>query len=204
MMAVSSQQEQHTKKGSHNPTNRLTQLVVRAQGGDRLATSALFETFKQSIMNYCFMHANGDRDHAKDLTQETFVRAFSKLSTLRDPARFRAWLYAIAHRICQNQGNSTTRYRQVLDAFELEMDVQLDGEDKLSRERRIQCVRELVANLADDQLRAIVQLKYTEPEHTTREIAAKLNIPHGTVTVKLMRFRAAIKQRLIVALRQVQ
>jgi DNA-directed RNA polymerase specialized sigma24 family protein len=43
-------------------------------------------------------------------------------------------------------------------------------------------------------------LKCGEPEHTTREIAARLGVPHGTVTSRLVRFRAAIKRELLRAM----
>jgi len=57
-------------------------------------------------------------------------------------------------------------------------------------------VRRVLAHVADKRLREIVQLKYGDREHTTRQIAEKLSIPHGTVTVKLMRFRATIRRDL--------
>ena len=50
--------------------------------------------------------------------------------------------------------------------------------------------------LAAPLVHQIAMLKYREPEHTTRQIAEQLGIPHGTVTVKLMRFRAAVRREL--------
>ena len=40
---------------------------------------------------------------AEDLTQETFLRAHTKLSTLDDPARLSAWLYRIATNVCYDR-----------------------------------------------------------------------------------------------------
>ena len=57
-------------------------------------------------------------------------------------------------------------------------------------------VQQILEGVPDPTLKQIVTLKYGEPEHTTREISASLGIPHGTVTVKLMRFRDAVKREL--------
>lgn len=72
-----------------------------------------------------------------------------------------------------------------------------DALDALGREARIAVVQRALADITDDTVRKIATLRYTEPEHTTQAIADKLGIPPGTVTVKLMRFRAAIRRDLM-------
>jgi len=171
-------------------------LVRAAQQGDRAASRALFDRFQKGVMGYCLLSAKGDRERAKDLAQETFARAFRSLTGLTEPERFQGWLFTIAANVCRNRGEQESRQRQVLDALAVEREVELPAEDKESRERRIALVQRLLAGVADEKLRRIVILKYGEPEHTTREIAAKLDVPHGTVTVKLMRFRDAVKRDL--------
>lgn len=70
-------------------------LVVRAQGGDLAAFQELYNSFGNKILNYVY-RLTGSRADAEDITQDTFVLAFRKLSTLQDPARFQGWLYRIA------------------------------------------------------------------------------------------------------------
>lgn len=138
-----------------------------------------------------------------DLTQETFTRVFSRLDTLRDPDRFTGWLFAIAANVCRTQLSRAGRARELVDAFALEQDRHVQADDARARERRIALVQRLLAKIEDRTLRKIVNLKYAEPEHTTRQIAAQLDIPHGTVTVKLSRFRAAVRRDLARALLEV-
>jgi RNA polymerase sigma-70 factor (ECF subfamily) len=177
----------------------LASLVRAAQRGGRAAQRALFDQHHASVVAYCMVAAGGDRDAALDLAQETFARAFSSLPQLRELDRFSGWLFSIAANTCRTRLGQARKRRTLLELFALEQEA-APPDDAHAREVRIEVVRRVIGELPDDQLKQIVQLKYGEPERTTREIAAELGIPHGTVTVKLMRFRAAIKRQLLGAL----
>jgi RNA polymerase sigma-70 factor (ECF subfamily) len=179
--------------GARWPVER---LVEAAREGDERASRRLFDRYRDSVMGYCVLSTDGDRDRAKDLVQQSFITVFEKLGQLEDPANFSSWLWTIVRRTCADHGNRRSRHTEILDLFELNRDVVLAHEDKRVRERRIECVHEILETIEDEKLERIVEMKYTEPEHTTREIAEELDIPHGTVTVKLMRFREAIEDEL--------
>jgi RNA polymerase sigma factor (sigma-70 family) len=70
-------------------------LVPRALAGDRDAFAAIYDRYADRIHDFCRSMLR-DADEAADVTQETFVRAWQHLASLRDPARLRAWLYSIA------------------------------------------------------------------------------------------------------------
>jgi RNA polymerase sigma-70 factor (ECF subfamily) len=173
-------------------------LVRNAAQGDRAAQQDLFDRHQPGVLGYCLLACNGDRDRALELTQETFLRALSSLRQLQEPARFRSWLVAIAANLCRKRGAQEARRREVLAAARLSLDaVSADENEPQAREARIALVQRLLSRIEDPNVRAVVSLKYGEPEHTTREIAASLGLPHGTVTSRLARFRAAIKRELL-------
>jgi RNA polymerase sigma-70 factor (ECF subfamily) len=71
------------------------QRVERARQGDRQAFAALVERYWQRV--YRWLHGLTLRPHlAEDLTQETFLRAWSALATLRQEGGFLSWLFRIA------------------------------------------------------------------------------------------------------------
>ena len=84
-----------------------------------------------------------------------------------------------------------------MDGFLLEHDVHLESPDTVERTQRDEVVRRALESIEGEPMRSIALLKYTDPEHTTRQIAEKLGIPHGTVTVTLVRFRKKFKAHLI-------
>lgn len=151
-------------------------------------------------MGYCLLACNGDRERALELTQETFLRALSSLQQLREWGRFRAWLISIAANLCRTSGAQEARRRELLDLAQLSLHADLVIDEPHQRESRIALVQRVLSRVEDPGVRAVVSLKYGEPEHTTREIAVRLGLPHGTVTSRLVRFRAAIKRELLRAI----
>lgn len=180
-------------------TRFLATMVPRAAQGEELACRALFVRYHPPLMAFCLWSTRGERDRAKDLAQDVLAACFQRLAELKDPARFRGWLFTIAANHCQRQLGREKRRGELLERFLLEQEAgPLDpGPDHDERE---QVLAQLVTQLDDEPLRRILKLKYGEPEHTTREIAEALGIPHGTVTVKLMRARAQLKRQLLQAL----
>jgi RNA polymerase sigma-70 factor (ECF subfamily) len=172
-------------------------LVRSAARGNRVAQRALFDRHHRGVMGYCLLACNRDRDRALELTQETFLRALSSLQQLQDWGRFRGWLFSIAANLCRSRGAQDARRRELLAAAQLSLDAAPANDEPEQREAQIALVQRLLSRVEDPEVRAVVSLKYGEPEHTTREIAARLGLPHGTVTSRLVRFRAAIKRELL-------
>lgn len=187
-----------------SPTSS-AELVRRARNGDESSARELFDRYRKPVLGHCMVSTDGDRDAAKDLLQESFAKVFDHLDDLENPDQFSSWLWTIVRRACADRGSQRSRHREVLERFAFERDVFEEGAgaDKELRERRIACVQRILDDVDDEQLEAIVKMKYTPPEHTTREIAEELDMPHGTVTVKLMRFRESIEDELTEALRDV-
>lgn len=77
-------------------------LATRARAGDAEAFGALYERHAPGVYDF-LARLLRDRVAAEDLTQTTFLRAFERRETLRDPARVRSWLYATAHNLAMNQ-----------------------------------------------------------------------------------------------------
>jgi RNA polymerase sigma-70 factor (ECF subfamily) len=73
------------------------ELVGRAQGGDRAAFEALVRRTGRLVFARLYLDT-GDPHKAEDLVQDTFLLAFRSIGQLKDPAGFRPWLLAIAHR----------------------------------------------------------------------------------------------------------
>ncbi|MBI2299061.1 MAG: sigma-70 family RNA polymerase sigma factor [Armatimonadetes bacterium] len=83
-----------------------TDLVLAARRGDRRAAEALLEGRRRWVFVRC-LRATGDPHAAEDVTQEVLVRAFERLSQLRRPAAFGAWLGRILARCCAERLEQT-------------------------------------------------------------------------------------------------
>jgi RNA polymerase sigma-70 factor (ECF subfamily) len=91
----------------------VTDLVERAQGGERRAYGELVRRFEGAV--YAAVRQRlPDRTEAEDVTQEVFIHGFRKLAQLRDPRCFGGWLRRTAMRLALNRA---TR-RRVCQRFE--------------------------------------------------------------------------------------
>jgi RNA polymerase sigma-70 factor, ECF subfamily len=75
--------------------DRDADLVAQAQRGGEAAFRALFDANKRRVYSLC-LRMTGDSADAEDLTQETFLKAFRKISTFRGESTFSTWLHRLA------------------------------------------------------------------------------------------------------------
>ncbi|MGD8564089.1 MAG: RNA polymerase sigma factor [Desulfarculaceae bacterium] len=73
----------------------MTSLVEDAGQGDRQALEKLAEIFWVDVFRMIYYRTQSKED-AEDLTQDVFLRAFANLGKLREPGRFKPWLFGIA------------------------------------------------------------------------------------------------------------
>ena len=74
------------------------ELVVRAKRGDESAWAELHEKYCSRTEAVCFRVVR-DYETARDLAQETFLKAWRKIKGFREKCAFSSWLYRIAHNI---------------------------------------------------------------------------------------------------------
>ena len=102
----------HNATGSQDTESQLTQLVEKARDGNRLAFNQLIDRYQGDIYRMIYYRIHRQMD-AEDLTQDVFVRAYRSIARLREPQRFRSWLYTIA----VNRVNDYLRKKRVRSIF---------------------------------------------------------------------------------------
>jgi RNA polymerase sigma-70 factor (ECF subfamily) len=136
----------------------------------------------------------GDPDLADDLCQEAFLRALRRVSKLRDPARFPAWLYRIAENTVRDHLRSVARrrnrvtYTDRLEEFDTSAPAVEDPARREAAERLLAAIRNLPARLRDPLLlRHSSDLSYAE-------IARVLGISENAVQVRIFRARKKLRE----------
>ena len=78
---------------------RDTEVVASIVAGDPNGLATAYDRYADPLFKYCKSLLSDPAD-AADAVQDTFVIAASRLDGLREPERFRAWLYAVARNEC--------------------------------------------------------------------------------------------------------
>ena len=171
-------------------------LIRRAQKGDQDAFAALVEEHQRFVYNLA-LRVLKDENEALDLTQETFVRAWTALPNFRGQSQFRTWLYRITTNLCYNRLPNLRRSLNHLGDDSME-DIPETMVDNPVREIESGEIREHL-HKAIDQLDAnyklLITLRY-QNELSYDEIAATLNLPLGTVKTGIFRAKEQLRKSL--------
>ncbi len=103
-----------------------TDLVVRAQGGDKGAFGLLAGTIADRFLAVA-RRILRDRDLAEDATQQALLAIWRDLPRLRDPARFEAWSYRLLVRACYAEGRKSRRWAPNLKLLSVDEPMVVDG-----------------------------------------------------------------------------
>ena len=157
----------------------------------------LFERYKDAAVRTAYL-ITGNRSICEDIVQETFVKCYKCLASLRNPGAFEAWFYRILTRIAWEYAKRTGREVPRDDIAQAADEINADvSAEKYAQSERNRVLYAEIARLAPGQ-RAAVVLYYFNGL-STKEIAMALNCFEGTVESRLYNARQTLKRNLETA-----
>jgi RNA polymerase sigma-70 factor (ECF subfamily) len=174
-----------------------TELVTRAQSGDRNAFSTLVCSHAHGVLNVVYRMC-GDMQVAEDAAQEAFIQAWLRLQSYRPQASFRNWLYRIA---VNTAIDMLRKEKRILPGAVEDLnltDASPGPETLVTHSERTEMVQDAVLALPDAS-RAVLVLREFEGL-SYQEIAEALDIPVGTVMSRLNYARKLLREKLEVQL----
>jgi RNA polymerase sigma-70 factor (ECF subfamily) len=166
-------------------------LAIRARRGDKEAFDEIVLTFERPLFYYVRRLVESDED-AWDVLQQTWVKAFRGLGSLRETKRFRIWLYAIAHCTVMSHHRASYRSQAVVDeAFGPETANEADAPPNPEDAERVH----LALAQLDPDFRAVLTLRFLE-QLSVEETAEIIGVPNGTVKSRLFHAKKALKKVL--------
>jgi len=133
---------------------------------------------------------------AEDVAQEALLRAFRKISGLRDPHKFRSWLVRMTFRMALDRTREQRRRAQRETLWAAPEARPMDpSAEQVAASREFQVRLERALSELPDRLRLVVLLNAIEG-HTIDEIASILAVPAGTVKSRLFEARRQLTRKL--------
>ena len=171
-------------------------LIQRAQKGDHDAFATLVDEHQRYVYNLA-LRVVKDENEALDLTQETFVRAWTALPNFKGQSQFRTWLYRIVTNLCYNRLPNLRKSLNDLGDDVMEEIPEpnfntpaLEFESNETRRNLYQAIDDLDANY-----KILITLRY-QNELSYDEIASTLNLPLGTVKTGIFRAKEQLRKSL--------
>ncbi|HSJ89665.1 MAG TPA: sigma-70 family RNA polymerase sigma factor [Anaerolineales bacterium] len=171
-------------------------LIRRAQKGDQDAFAALVDEHQRYVYNLAFRVLK-DENEALDLTQETFVRAWTALPNFRGQSQFRTWLYRIVTNLCYNRLPNLRRSLNdlgddVMDEIP-ESTLHSPANQFETSETRTHLHHAIDGLETNHKL--LLTLRY-QHELSYEDIASTLNLPLGTVKTGIFRAKEQLRKSL--------
>ena len=174
------------------------QLIQQILAGDGSAFGDLVQKHQKSVHALAWREI-GDYHIAEEITQDTFLQVYNKLSDLRDPNLFAGWLHAIAKRRCIAWLRKKKLVMQSLELVSDDLIEKIDyssylaeQREKESAERRREIVENLLEKLPETE-RTTMILHYLG-EMSCKAISKYLGVSLNTVKSRLNRARNRLKQ----------
>jgi len=165
------------------------ELVARSKTGDTESFNQLVKRWERPIFALAYRTLGREED-ARDVTQETFLRAFRALPGFKGDAKFSSWLYRIALNLCRDWMRRDRRAPMVAvpegtEIHELAAEKQHvpSVEDLAARAELASAVAAAMSLLPPEQRSAVILKEYQGL--TFQEIADLMNCPLSTAKTRL-------------------
>lgn len=173
------------------------QLITRTQHGDSEAFNPLVVKYQSRIYTHILGRIK-DREIAKDLTQDTFFKAFVSILSFRGDSAFYSWLYRIAENTCID---FLRKQKAKYDIIPLHIvnehhitDTHPDTHDTLQRQELQRILKAAIQHLPSTRKRVFL-LRYVQ-ELSIKKIATVIDRSEGTVKTHLYKAHHQLRDLL--------
>ena len=177
--------------------SRLVDLIIRAQQGDKNALEELYVDIFNSVFRLALRMVKNPED-AEDITQEVYITVQEKISDLREPKAFYAWVNQITANKCNhilNKYKGIAKFDDEDEILALIDDDPANMPDKaLDDEATRKLIMDVIDNLPDNQRTCIILFYYAQ--FTVVQIAEALETNENTIKTRLSVARAKIRKAL--------
>ncbi len=187
MYVESARMAEMLDSAARNEVTEISQLVRRAQRGDAIAFGSLHARFVKSV--HAVLLARLPSSDADDGTQETFLLAWKRLDSLRDPETVGAWLHSIARNLATDKRRAASATNEPQHEATARVERPAAERDEL-RERVMKHLRSL-----PDAYKETLTMRLVEGL-SGPEIAAATGLTPGSVRVNLSRGMEKLRELL--------
>ena len=171
-------------------------LAKLIQEGDVEKFGLLMERYSAKLFRYGKKFLSND-DNIEDVVQDVFIKTYQNIKSFDITQRFSPWIYRIAHNTYINAIKKQNSGPMYLFDFDTLVSHTVVEENPIIKEREQKEIKEVVdkgLKEIEPKYREILVLYYIE-DFSYKEIADILQIPVGTVGVRIMRAKEILKEK---------
>ncbi len=175
-------------------------LVHRIVAGEKTAFNSLMEKYQEMVYFFILRYIH-DESLAYDLTQETFIKVYTKAASFNKKYRFKTWLYQIALNLCRDHSRkhalktffSLSNPKQHKDVINSVTDKRSTEQD-YEQSSEVEILREAIAELPHKLKTALILFALEEKNQS--ECAEILGVSKKTVETRVYRAKKQLEKNL--------
>ncbi|WP_027392445.1 RNA polymerase sigma factor [Aquimarina latercula] len=174
----------------HLSDEELVEKIVSKE--NTMMFSEIYDRYAHKVYNKCFGFVKS-KDEAKDLTQDVFLKLFTKLHSYKRQSKFSTWLYAFTYNLCVNYVNrdKENKISKVSDTIKDEdLHLHIEVSDDSLFQMRVDKLQKALELIAPEE-KSILLLKYQD-DVSIKELEVLLSIKESAVKMRLKRAKARI------------
>ena len=156
-------------------------ILEMVLAGNTDAFSGIIENYQSAILRYLYRYT-GDYESARDLSQDTFIKAYREIPKLHSLQSFKPWLYSIA----TNNALQFQRRKKLLSFVPLKEEIEIESSQNHPQVTDERITIKTALNKIPKKLRVCLILHYMEG-FKYREIAETLGISEEAVCKRVAR-----------------
>lgn len=170
------------------------EIALAVQAGDKEKFGLLMERYNQKLSRYGRKFLS-NKDNIEDIVQDVFISSFQNINSFDVSLKFSSWIYRIAHNAFVN--GLKKKQRSFIPHFDFDLFLSHHVEEDpaiAERERKeMKKIIEIGLDKLKPKYREAIVLHYLE-ELSYKEISDVLEVPIGTVGIRVMRGREELKK----------
>lgn len=170
------------------------QVLAACQRGERQAFHHLFERYKDKVYSTA-LYFSGNEATARDVTQEVFLKLFTRIGQFRGDSNFSTWLYRMVANACIDQQRKVRRLVPLDPEIDLNRHVTPRPQEKGFFRREITDAVQGALQTLKPSLRIPLVLRYVEGL-SYQEIGDAIGCSAGTVASRLNRGHKVMAKKL--------
>lgn len=172
-------------------------LIARARAGDDEAFRLIFERYTRPVLRFIY-NIVGQHELAEELAQETFVRAYRSMKSLKDDSKLSTWLFGIAKNVAREACRANRHDRRRVDMeepFVTELEHDGPAPEGTLLDKELNGVINRAISMLDEDKRVVFTLKVLH-QRGYDEIAEITGFSIPKVKTDLHRARVEVRRRI--------
>ena len=169
------------------------ELYLAYLKGDKSKIADIVVAYRDDLQRF-LLSLSKNEAVAEDITQETFLKLFTKRPKYKSAASFKTWLFTIGRNLMLNELKRLSRNGELAEEV-MSLPMANDPLEKLTENEEARQLREAMEKLKPEY-REVLYLTYFE-EMSNKETAAVIGKKLGATEMLLSRARASLKEQMI-------